>query len=82
MEKIIIWFAVIVIIFLMGLDVVQDVFIMGQRSDYYTTCYGFKITPIRHSPSGIEFVGQYKYQLIVATLLVGFALYMSVKPRP
>ncbi len=76
MRKLIIWLVVIVVIFLMGVDVVE----LRSANQYirYAVCYGRKITPETEKALGINLIGQYKYQLIAAAFLLGFALFMSI----
>ena len=77
---IILWVTVLVVVVLLGLDGVEE-----QRIGVtyrFTRLYGFKIAPaVEGRPSGIVMIGHYKYQLIVATLLIGLALFMTLKEK-
>ncbi|MHC4123962.1 MAG: hypothetical protein ACYSSI_10345 [Planctomycetota bacterium] len=74
-QKIILWVTVILIVIFLGLETGGE-HKPGSRKylgSPYTFFYGINLgsfyTPFAH----------YKYQLIVATLLIGLALFMTVK---
>ena len=82
MGKLMIWLAVIVIILLMGLEVVKEPGVYTNQRSPYTTCYGYRISPELSAPVEVMLIGQYKYHLIVATFLIGFALFMTFRHNP
>ena len=78
-QKIILWVTVLLIVVFLGLS---HELILKPNGQYtgkgYLTSYGFKLLRVPDSSAAYN-ITEYKYHLIIATLLIGLALFISVK---
>lgn len=87
-QKIILWVTVILIVIFLGLHSER----VGQTKTVLSL-YGYRIatdfpSDLRLLPAYLKrgigsfaYLGKWKYPLIVATLLIGFALFMTVREK-